>query len=121
MYNPLITNEEREYRIKCRKIQKAKDWAASIKSRDQCCVICNSNKKLVAHHLYDFVTYEDLRYSLSNGVTLCAACHQEFHYGYQSNTTSSCTSPDFYSYLRFKHQWADSRINQLIATKNLLT
>ena len=47
----------------------------------------NLNPKY-AHHLYSHHKNEDLRYDVSNGVTLCKECHLDFHrkYGLKNNT-----------------------------------
>lgn len=57
----------------------------------QCCGKRGGN--LNAHHLYNFSEYKDLRYDVSNGITLCEKCHLinysgSFHaiYGEHNNT-----------------------------------
>lgn len=65
----------------------AKDWYTC-----QCCGKSHRINKQ-AHHLYNFSGYEDLRYNVDFGITLCDECHYptfagSFHntYGTQNNT-----------------------------------
>lgn len=55
-----------------------REWMMNVKSRDNwTCRIDNENcsGRLEAHHILDWVNYPELRYSLTNGVTLCQAHH----------------------------------------------
>lgn len=72
-----------------------KNWRDLIYNRDnytcQCCG--KAGGRLNAHHIYPFSDYEDLRYSVDNGLTLCENCHDStkdgsFHnlYGTHNNT-----------------------------------
>lgn len=71
-------------------------WRTNIFQRDkytcQCCKAKNHkglNKSitLVAHHIFNWKDYPDLRYSVDNGITLCEECHKNFHimYGKKNN------------------------------------
>lgn len=65
-----------------------KKWVRFIKKRDShLCRICGCRGD-VAHHLYSYNNYKELRFEKSNGLTLCVVCHEEFHkkYGYGNNT-----------------------------------
>ena len=77
-----------------------KEWTNKVFERDnytcQCCGKRGGN--LNAHHLYNFSEYEDLRYDLNNGITLCEKCHlikypNSFHsiYGERNNTPEQIT------------------------------
>lgn len=78
---------------KVRKSKKYKDWRLSVFKRDNfTCVICNiKNKKgmgktilLHADHIKSFAHYEDLRFDISNGRTLCIDCHKTTdNYGFR--------------------------------------
>lgn len=52
------------------------------------CKICNSNKKLNAHHINGWHWYKDGRFEETNLITLCNKCHKNFHhkYGTKNNT-----------------------------------
>jgi hypothetical protein len=67
-----------------------KEWRNSVYKRDKYkCICCDTRKRgLNAHHLYGWNTYIHLRYTVSNGVTLCWKCHKHFHtlFGRGSNT-----------------------------------
>lgn len=67
------------------------NWRNSVFSRDNyTCQCCKDNKggNLNAHHKNSYTCYENERYNIDNGVTLCEDCHQKFHdiYGYGNNT-----------------------------------
>ena len=54
-------------------------WARKVIDRDNgCCVICGETRDLDAHHLIS-KTVPELKYRLSNGVTLCRRCHKLVH------------------------------------------
>jgi hypothetical protein len=57
-------------------------WRKMIYKRDNySCQRCGSNNKLQAHHIKKFIDYPELRYDISNGITLCKLCHENLHYG----------------------------------------
>ena len=68
----------------------SKVWRKAVYLRDGYnCRACGSHGgDLNAHHLDAYDTYEGTRFSVDNGVTLCAACHTKFHiaYGFGGNT-----------------------------------
>jgi hypothetical protein len=67
-----------------------KKWRMEIFERDEyTCQYCGQiGYKLNAHHLYSYKQYKKLRLEISNGITLCQECHNNFHsrYGKINNT-----------------------------------
>lgn len=56
--------------------KKYKEWRLLILERDNYkCVICQSEKYLHCDHIIPWNENPDLRFDVSNGQTLCAACH----------------------------------------------
>ena len=65
-----------------------KKWRQLVYERDNyCCVKCKSKVKLNAHHIKSWKNHPELRYEVSNGITLCEKCHIEYHKenGYTEN------------------------------------
>lgn len=90
-WNSNLTDEERNENKLRRESKELRNWRINIYKKDNfTCQICFSKEKkfLNAHHLYSFTEYKDLRFDLSNGVTLCKECHINFHnkFGYGKNT-----------------------------------
>ena len=88
MWKSELTDEQRERHRRC---PENTAFVKKVIARDnhtcQCCgEICNHNA--IAHHLYSYTDYPDLRYDETNGITLCENCHKNFHmkYGYGYNT-----------------------------------
>ena len=57
-------------------------WAKEVKARDKCrCVICGSRENLQAHHIIPVANdpWNQYRYNVGNGVTLCKECHEFVH------------------------------------------
>ena len=59
-----------------------KNWRISVFQRDnytcqKCGAKSGNGKKVVlnAHHIKEFSLYPDLRFEVSNGITLCEPCH----------------------------------------------
>ena len=44
--------------------------------------MCNKGGKLHVLHIKEYANYEELRTTVSNGVTLCVECHRKFHHNY---------------------------------------
>ena len=93
-------NKSMEERIKGRYIERYFSWVSKVFKRDnyicQCCGD-NSGGNLVNHHLEGWHWCKELRFEVSNGVTLCECCHKDFHilFGRGWNT-----SEQFYQFLR---------------------
>jgi hypothetical protein len=58
-----------------------KMWRNQVYAMDNwTCQECGVKlKKLVAHHIKSFKEYTDLRFVVSNGITLCRSCHKMKH------------------------------------------
>lgn len=66
---------------------KGNDWVKAVKQRDNyTCQHCGikeneyktkTGKVLEVHHIKEWDTYPELRFEVSNGLTLCASCHRK--------------------------------------------
>ena len=57
-----------------------KQWRTAVFERDNytCkCGVEGNNAYITAHHIKSFAHYPELRYEVSNGVTLCEECHSK--------------------------------------------
>lgn len=77
-------------------------WRQDVLKRDRnSCVVCWSiEDNLTVHHLNSFNVYESNRTDINNGVTLCTACHREFHSMYGKE---SVTKEDFNDFIFCKN------------------
>ena len=63
-----------------RKSIKYKEWRKQVFLRDNfTCQECKSKKDIHPHHIKPFAQYRDLRFVISNGITLCSKCHGKIH------------------------------------------
>ena len=58
-------------------------WRQLVFERDywECMKCGHHGGDLHAHHIKPFKDYPELRYELSNGITLCIPCHRSMHHG----------------------------------------
>lgn len=80
--NPMWTGEySQEEREKLRNTPEYKIWAKAVKVRDNfTCQKCNTRGGILhSHHIKRFSQYPELRYEISNGITLCKECHIKEH------------------------------------------
>ena len=86
-YNPSLTHEER---IIKRFYQEYTEFVKKVMQRDNyTCKCCGKHGgDLVVHHLDGYNWCVERRTDETNGITLCEACHKNFHsvYGYGNNT-----------------------------------
>lgn len=58
----------------------AQMWRRGVVTRDNStCQQCQSRVNLVAHHLKSWIEFPELRFDISNGITLCEPCHAGAH------------------------------------------
>ena len=67
-------------RDRARLAPQLKEWREAIFERDNyLCQYCGQNGKLHAHHIKSWAEYPNLRFEVSNGLTLCIECHGTVH------------------------------------------
>jgi len=66
-----------------RNTQEYRNWRREVYERDlYSCKQCGDSEcKLNAHHIVRWIDSVELRYDLSNGITLCVECHSDVHKG----------------------------------------
>lgn len=69
--------------MKIRRSKKYKDWRTSVFEKDEyTCQCCGKySGRLQAHHINSFSQYEDKRFDLDNGLTMCFNCHDSTSVG----------------------------------------
>lgn len=72
-----VTEESQRERSSARSVE----WRRAVFARDDyTCQECGQRGyKLNAHHIKGWADYPNLRFELSNGVTLCKSCHERIH------------------------------------------
>jgi len=87
MWNPNLTKEHRE---DTRNYPEYKEWVKKIYKKDNyTCQKCKQyGGSLNAHHIKSYSSVPKLRTEISNGITFCIDCHNNFHhiYGKGNNT-----------------------------------
>lgn len=59
-----------------------RQWRKAVFVRDKFqCQHCGTTKNLQAHHIKSWMRSEELRYDVTNGITLCRKCHLNAHGG----------------------------------------
>jgi len=57
------------------------DWQKKVLEKDNFeCQHCFIKEKLIAHHIIPWKNSRELRFEVSNGLTLCRSCHMKHHY-----------------------------------------
>lgn len=85
-----------ELNEKARTSVEYKLWREAVFKRDNyVCQECDSRgNKLNAHHIKSFSKYPDLRYEISNGITLCLECHKKTdNYGRSKLSPTNAPAP----------------------------
>ena len=87
----------REYRL----------WRASVVRRDKKCVICGRRAKRQAHHIKNGAHHKEVRFDISNGITLCGGrggCHTMLHTVFKKSYRHKTTIEDWEDFHRLsKH------------------
>lgn len=77
------------------------------------CQACSKKKAIMhVHHLNAYAWYPELRFTLSNLITLCKGCHKEFH-AWNGGSRVKCTAEDY-------REWVSVRKNKGHGTWALL-
>ena len=74
-------------------------WRAAVIRRDGVCQICNARKHREAHHVKNGQHHPDSRFDVDNGVTLCRACHTQFHCNFKNSFREKATEKDWFNFL----------------------
>lgn len=66
-------------------------WVTSVLSRDRAtCQHCGATEiELHAHHIKSYRDHPELRFEVSNGITLCYKCHWQLHAALNENSVNS--------------------------------
>lgn len=66
-------------------------WSRAVISRDKAtCQHCGATDvQLHAHHIKEFAKHPELRWDVSNGITLCFRCHEKVHTASTANGVNS--------------------------------
>lgn len=103
MYNPNLTDEEREYkRLEIGYTKWAKDVKEQANYTCDCCGVYGV--KLHSHHLNDWHTHKELRLDVSNGVCLCESCHKEFHADFMGGYRKECNEQNYLDFKQLKQK-----------------
>ena len=90
--NPMYAHGEYSGQKRRGLTQPQKVWRKAIFTRDQyTCQLCGAHNgsgitvNLNAHHICPWALFPKKRYELSNGITLCLACHNKVHTLYRAD------------------------------------
>lgn len=83
-WNSTLSEEDREKQGRPNSL--ITEWRNKVYTRDNyICVVCGAHSTggtLNAHHLDSYQAHPEHRFDITNGVTLCTACHKAFHKQY---------------------------------------
>ena len=66
------------------------EWRKLVYKRDGWkCMICGSKEKINAHHIFEAINFEELRFDVNNGITICEKHHIKLH-KYTSSFIQEC-------------------------------
>jgi len=76
---PKPTGESVKRNRSLRNSKQSKDWVKAVKLRDNWICLDCGDVGIHAHHIKPWRDHPELRYEISNGVTLCVPCHEKKH------------------------------------------
>lgn len=83
-----ISEKERIYNANRRFLPEIRRWRKSIYERDKyICQITGKTGKICAHHLESWKYNKELRFDISNGITILQSAHKLFHHLYGMKCT----------------------------------
>lgn len=64
----------------CRGCKKYETWRTKVIERDLFkCQKCSSTERIQAHHIKSWNNFSEIRFDITNGITLCNSCHAKLH------------------------------------------
>lgn len=78
-----------------RNTKEYRTWRAHVVRRDAVCQVCGSRKERHAHHLDDANTNPEIKFEVSNGITLCRTHHTMLHTVFNQSYLTSCSVKDY--------------------------
>jgi hypothetical protein len=80
-------------------------WAQAVKARDNftCAISGARGIELAAHHIRPWGSYKELRYAVSNGISLDRDIHKEFHWDFMGGTAVGAGPEDLVRFARDRY------------------
>ncbi|MFA5340189.1 MAG: HNH endonuclease signature motif containing protein [Clostridia bacterium] len=87
--------------------EKYNNWRRAVLARDQYkCVLCESIKRIEAHHIIRWIDDIKKRFNQKNGVALCYDCHQKYH-NYNKEPFPNNITNALKKYIKFRYMKAE--------------
>jgi len=84
-------------------------WRVSVIRRDGYCKSCGTRTARHAHHIKSASYYPELRFDISNGVTLCRKCHSTLHNVLVGGYRKKCTEKHYETFLELRDFWKEKK------------
>jgi len=75
-------------------------WSVEVRWRDRKCRICDTRKKLEAHHINSKRYHPEQALDLDNGVSICKRCHLLLHNLFHTGTRKKTTRADYERFIK---------------------